>query len=197
MTSLLKSNNIINQRGFALLITIVVISVVLAVGISLLNITVKQISLSITGRDSEVAFHAAQGGVECMQQLLNTTDYITGVPLPDTTSCLDNTIDVESVSIDDGVDELFIDEYQLHFPDSNGVTWSNGEFDVCTQVDAYIINATTQTSDVNEIILGQGVDRLECEAGEYCTYVFSRGYNRPCNDLSSLRTIQREITFDN
>src|SRR6056297_1764134 len=150
-------NTIKKQSGFALLITIVVISVVLAVGISLLNITVKQISISITGRDSEVAFHAAQGGVECMQLLLNTTDYFAGDSLPPTTNCLGESVTVDDSDIGgDGVNEPYIAEYQLHYPDTLGVTWSNADFEVCTQVDTYIIDATPTgaAGDVSENIAG-------------------------------------------
>ena len=61
---LIKSTH---ENGLALLLALIVVSVVLAVGLSLLNITLKQFTLSATARDSEMAFHAANTGLECMQ----------------------------------------------------------------------------------------------------------------------------------
>ncbi len=52
------------SAGFALLLTMIVVAVTLAVGLSLLNITLKQFTLSSTSRDSEIAFHAADSGLE-------------------------------------------------------------------------------------------------------------------------------------
>ncbi|MFW6210467.1 MAG: hypothetical protein ACOC4E_03185, partial [Patescibacteria group bacterium] len=51
--------------GFALLITLLVVGVVLAVGAVLLDLTIKQVQLSSTAKDSEIAFHAANAGMEC------------------------------------------------------------------------------------------------------------------------------------
>jgi len=53
------------NKGYALILSIVVSSVVLSIGLSLLNIVQKEIILSATGRDSQFAFYAADGGVEC------------------------------------------------------------------------------------------------------------------------------------
>jgi hypothetical protein len=192
MTTHLSNHTTRNHDGFALLITIVVISVVLAVGISLLNITVKQISLSITGRDSEVAFHAAQGGVECVQQLLNNNpDYIAGVELPSgagSISCLGQT---GAMSIDNDNPQTDVDEYSFR------IGWDNDDDlgdDVCTEVDMYLMDARGGAL-TNVTFVDQGLESADCEDGEYCAVVFSRGFNRPCNELDSLRTVQREITI--
>ena len=49
------------NKGYALILSIVVSSVVLSIGLSLLNIVQKEIILSATGRDSQFAFYAADG----------------------------------------------------------------------------------------------------------------------------------------
>ena len=56
-----------SKKGFALLLTLVVISVVLAVGLSLLQVTIKQLSLSSLARESTIALYASNAGLECMQ----------------------------------------------------------------------------------------------------------------------------------
>jgi hypothetical protein len=52
-------------RGFTLLLAALVSSVVLALGISIFEIALKQVTLSSMGRDSQFAFYAADTGAEC------------------------------------------------------------------------------------------------------------------------------------
>ncbi|OGG72597.1 hypothetical protein A3A38_02905 [Candidatus Kaiserbacteria bacterium RIFCSPLOWO2_01_FULL_53_17] len=54
------------RGGYALTLAIVVSSVVLSIGLSLLNIVQKELILSATGRDSQFAFYAADAGLECV-----------------------------------------------------------------------------------------------------------------------------------
>ena len=53
------------QAGFTLLLAALISSVVLALGISIFEIALKQINLSSMGRDSQFAFYAADTGAEC------------------------------------------------------------------------------------------------------------------------------------
>ncbi|MEN9649800.1 MAG: hypothetical protein RL094_767 [Candidatus Parcubacteria bacterium] len=52
-------------KGFTLFVSLIVTSVLLAVGFSIGNIVLKQLSLSSSGRESQVAFFAADSGAEC------------------------------------------------------------------------------------------------------------------------------------
>lgn len=54
-----------NGRGFALLYAVMTSSIILAVGVSLISITLKQLSISTLGRESQYAFYAANAGAEC------------------------------------------------------------------------------------------------------------------------------------
>lgn len=59
-------NRIANsQRGFTLLIAIILASVCLAVGLALADIAYKQVVLSSTARHSQVAFYRADSAMEC------------------------------------------------------------------------------------------------------------------------------------
>ncbi|MDO8522376.1 MAG: pilus assembly PilX N-terminal domain-containing protein [bacterium] len=53
------------ERGFTLLLAALVSSVVLALGVSIFEIALKQVSLSSMGRESQFAFYAADTGAEC------------------------------------------------------------------------------------------------------------------------------------
>ena len=53
------------ESGFALLITLIVVGVVLSVGLSILDLSIRQVRLSTNAKESELAFHAANAGMEC------------------------------------------------------------------------------------------------------------------------------------
>lgn len=55
----------IKNKGFALLYSVLIASVLLAIGLAIFNITIKELLLSSLGRDSQFAFYAADTGAEC------------------------------------------------------------------------------------------------------------------------------------
>lgn len=54
-----------NNRGYTLLFAVLVSSLVLSIGISILNISKKEFLLATSTRDSSSALYAADGGIEC------------------------------------------------------------------------------------------------------------------------------------
>lgn len=52
-------------RGFVLLYAVMTSTIVLAVGVSIISIALKQLSISTLGRESQYAFYAANTGAEC------------------------------------------------------------------------------------------------------------------------------------
>ncbi len=54
-----------HNRGFTLLIAVLMGSVLLAIGYAIYNILSKEVILSSSGRDSQFAFYAADSGIEC------------------------------------------------------------------------------------------------------------------------------------
>ncbi len=53
--------------GFTLLLSLLVMSVVLVVGLGVFNIIIKEIQLSGLGRESVIASYAAETGIECVE----------------------------------------------------------------------------------------------------------------------------------
>lgn len=53
------------QRGFTLLMSVLIASVLLALGYEIYNLAVKEVTLSSAGRESQFAFFAADTGIEC------------------------------------------------------------------------------------------------------------------------------------
>lgn len=60
-----KYKTIKDKKGFTLIFAILVSVMVLAVGTSIINISLKQVILSSSGRESQFAFYAANTGMEC------------------------------------------------------------------------------------------------------------------------------------
>jgi hypothetical protein len=57
--------NLQNNKGYTLLFAVLVSSLVLAVGISILNVSKKEFLLASSARESVTAFYAADTGIEC------------------------------------------------------------------------------------------------------------------------------------
>lgn len=53
------------KKGFSVLFASLTGSLVLAIGLAILSITIKQITLASAGRESQLAFYAADTGTEC------------------------------------------------------------------------------------------------------------------------------------
>ncbi len=53
------------QNGFVLLFAVLLVSIVLTVTLVLLDITLRQLVLSATNRDSQKAYYAAHAGLDC------------------------------------------------------------------------------------------------------------------------------------
>lgn len=93
------------QKGFAMLFTVLIVSLILSIAIGISNVTLKQTMLSSLAKDSQISFYQADTAVECgmyydMQGLfpLGTTPASISGPI----TCGDNqfTIDI-SQSFDD------------------------------------------------------------------------------------------------
>ena len=66
------------SRGFTLLISIILTSVIVTVGLALLDVAYKQVVLSSSAKGSEYAFYAADSALECAlywDQKYNAFDY--------------------------------------------------------------------------------------------------------------------------
>lgn len=62
------------QSGFAMLFTVLIISIILSLAVGISSITFKQGLLSSIAKDSQVAFFTADSGLECglLYDLMNT-----------------------------------------------------------------------------------------------------------------------------
>ncbi len=183
-----------SDSGFALLISLIVVGVVISIGLSVLDLTIKQVRLSTNAKESELAFHAANAGMECARfwRRASSSQMEIGAPIspvcfnvnPDT-----NLINTPSTTyIGDGVTFLYSYEF----------TWG-GTQPRCTQINTVVasssaIGAGVTTTNMTTLIPGypDGNNKY-CEPGARCSTVSVRGYNRPCNTTGGFGVVQREV----
>jgi len=60
-----KNNNIKAKRGFTLLIAVLATSIILSISLGIFDVITKEIKLASLGRESQIAFYAADAGLEC------------------------------------------------------------------------------------------------------------------------------------
>jgi len=184
------------ESGFALLMSLIVVGVVLSIGLSILDLSIKQVQLSTNAKESEVAFHAANAGMECARywRRASSSEMETGQTIapecfgvtPDS-----NTIDATAPALDDTSDgEAYLYTYEF--------TWGGGE-PRCTQVNSVVASSSATgdgatTTNMGALIPGypDGNDKF-CEPGARCSTISVRGYNRPCNTVGGFGTVQREV----
>ena len=180
------------QEGFALLLAIIISSVVLAIGLSILNISVNQINLSATARESEFAFQTAHAGMDCIWywRLENADDYSELDPTLPPIDCFGVVpIDSEETTLR-SVPEGHINSYEYTFE------W--GSPARCTDVEMVVFNASAGDLSWTFSNTGVGTDgHKECQQGNVCTVLFSQGYNRSCEELAtSIFSVQRELVVE-
>lgn len=189
----------INQKtesGFALLMSLIVVGVLISMGLSVLELSIKQVRLSTNARDSEIAFHAANAGMECGRYWRRAEANAMETGSQITVQCFNQpqiTVTAQSLdgSITAGSGEAFLYTYEF--------TWGTGG-DRCTQITALIASSSI-TSAVDLVIDSIPTyvpgytdgNTKECEPGGRCTIMSVRGYNRPCNAITNYGTVQREV----
>lgn len=191
-----------------------VTSIVLAIGLSILDLSIKELELSTLSKGSEEAFHAANAGVECARYWRNTADqdsngrndFVEGRSV--TIDCFDGgstSASPGSVDVDDaaGVAEAY---HYTFFQD-----WPTG-LKRCSVIDMVVVvsgngidpatgfprddAATVDSSDLPDSYPES--DGLTCPSGGRCTLAFVQGFNSSCpatDDISKFQpgTIQREV----
>lgn len=60
-----KTYNLKPTRGFAMLFSVLISSLLVAIGLSIFSLTLKELTISTSARESQVAFYAANSGMDC------------------------------------------------------------------------------------------------------------------------------------
>jgi len=163
------------QKGFAMLFAVLVSSVLLSIGLSIFNLTVKELILSSSGRESQFSFYAADTGAECALYWDTKGTYIfatsssSGTPSPVTPDCAGNMFNVRPTT-----------------PNLNGpVTFSGPS----TATTLFSLNIPASTPKFCAIVT---VTKLDT-GGIISTTIDSRGYNTPCSDTTNPNRVERAL----
>ena len=169
--SKLSTTSVKPQRGFTLLIAVLVVSIIRAIGISILTITLKEYVLSRVARQSVIALNAADAGMECARYWDHSTQgnkFDVAAP-PSNITCMEQT-----------------------HPTGGGVSGTPQEFtfswgapEVCAKV-----SVTKYFSTSGVAPMGDG---RNCPQGVECTRVVSLGYDKACADINTPRTVERGL----
>jgi Tfp pilus assembly protein PilX len=191
----LKNNN--RKKGFVMLFAVLISTLVLAVGISMISIALKQVVLSGSGRDSQYAFYVANTGAECATywDLASSSVFRTNSNQATTDNgvkCLGMTITDTNLNATGEICNDQLNNYQ------QWCSWVDGSSTYKTKFRISYEHPGIDTDDKRpycadvivskEIISGGPSDGL---VGT--TTVTSRGYNT-CDEANS-RRIERALEF--
>jgi hypothetical protein len=180
-----------SYSGFALLITLVIISVVISIGVTLIDLTIKQLRLANSSKDSETAFHAANAGVECIRYWRNSASSQFETGLAVAVTCF-NVAATSSVPLSLGTAGVYRHDLEI--------TWGPNT-DRCSRIRMITLSSEPDSAGVSysgipAVIAGYPDASKTCVAGGRCSIISVQGYNRPCNLTSELGSIQREVLLD-
>lgn len=166
----------VKRKGMTLLLAVLVLSIVMAVGLTLLNFIVKQFNITTSARDSVNAVYAADTGIECalLWDIRGHEAGFYGARVFPTSTSL-------TIGTDQGINCLNVDITRAAFPWS--VTQAASAATTTFELDFPNINACT----IVQVAKYQA-------SGRENTTVFSRGYNVPCNaTTTSPNAVERAI----
>ena len=184
-----------HERGIALLITLLVMTVLLGVSSSLLNITLKQFQFSGIGLASEISFQAANAGMECVLY----HEYEGYPPTPSSPGKFDVGQSSPTIRCMGSGDTAVSLEVNTSNTAERRYQFSWGNPAVCTDVTIYkFFEAAPADADSIGPDMFTALGRTgSCAEDVTCTIVRSRGYNTACptsGNSFSPRTIERELT---
>lgn len=85
-----KKDYFSKSRGFVILFAVVISSILLAIGLGVANIALKEINFSISSKDTNDAFFAADTGIECALNYDKTTDYFSNTGTQTQVDCAED-----------------------------------------------------------------------------------------------------------
>ncbi len=176
MTRIKQENT---TKGFALLMTLIVLSAVIAITLSLVELSLNKIKLAVDTRDAEVTFHAASAALECGIYSRNKEpnkyiDWVSGLGSAPRINCM-KVVNMSPYKLPEkktipSAGEVKKFTYQFA-TDVDG----DGANDSCIYIETHIIDA--KYADITESDISS-LEPIECKNGSVCTVVVARAFNR-------------------
>jgi hypothetical protein len=194
------------RAGFALIMSLLVVSVVITAGLTILDVSIKQVRLSGNAKDSETAFSAANAGLECGRYWRRVRSDVmenTSTGPPDNAAnmtCFGTSTEpspvapVEVTGVGGG-GRAYVYDYRY--------SWGSGVDSRCSKITTMVIvsgaaaTSTISLASMQQYLPGYpgSVSTKSCPPSGICTVLSSRGYNRSCIS-NSPGTIEREVLLE-
>jgi len=182
------------QDGFALLITILTVSVIVSVVIAIIDLSRLQLKLAVNSRDAEIAFAAANAGLECAQRMRRVYDsqVTVGNDISSGTHCFNSSFSMSSEEVNS----------RAHFY-SQDVTWGTGASARCSTVGFLsVVSSDTATTSVGISRVRERIPNYNkttafaCPPNGECTLAVATGYNVPCAQKNNPGVLKREVLVE-
>ncbi len=175
------------KKGFTVLFAVLISSILLSIGIAILDLTLKQFTLSSVSKDSQVAFYAADTGQECgmyWDHVNNNTGATT------TSSFATSTDSVNSVSVPPNITDIYCEGDIIDFTTSlsSGVPYLVSDANNATTT--FWIHYPDPTGGSSLLLspcASVVVSKSSNSDGSIKTVIQSRGYNT-CDPQNRYRT---------
>ncbi|HVU06676.1 MAG TPA: hypothetical protein VHE10_02715 [Candidatus Paceibacterota bacterium] len=178
--ALIQNRTPSQKAGFAMLFAVLVSSVLLAVGISIFNLTVKELILSASGRESQFAFYAADTGAECALYWdfkgVDVFATSTGdrTPSPASPDCVD--------AAGQAAQTINVSNYVAY----SGYPVARTSNSAVTQFTLNIPSVGPQYCAIVTVV-------KDSSSGIQKTVIDSRGYNLPCSATTDPNRVERAL----
>ena len=176
-----------------MLFAVLTASVLLAIGLSIFNLTVKELVLSSSGRESQFAFYAADTGAECALywDLKGKDVFATSTneraPVPTTPDCVDSLGQQQLLWTDYDAPGDFV-PYSVTDSSGHVKSYSPGR-GLNYAVTQFSLNIPTDVPLYCAIV----TVIKDSSSGILTTTVDSRGYNTPCSDTIDQNRLERAL----
>lgn len=206
-------NNQKTTAGFALLITLLMVGVILSVTLAIVELGTKQLALSVSARDSEVAFQAANAALECAERVRRSASSTIELGNELTFDCFG-----KSVSVINNASALlrvksgnFVNNVVSSYQTSNmaGISWAGSAADDrCSEIDLLaemvaidapgplVIDAKAGNHSLKNLFPNYSSASKSCPPGGKCTLAVARGYSAPCGQKNAVGVQKREILLE-
>lgn len=189
-------HNTHSQSGFALLLSLMVVSVVVSVGLSILDLSIKQLRLSTNSRDSEIAFHASGAGLGCARYHRTTQGSAMETGIAITASCfgVSMTPTITPIVVASGAARVYAME----------ATWGSVGSERCSQMKTLVITSdVAATTTISGAVIAAElpgypyVDK-KCGPGGRCTVISVQGYSQSCANVAANQVgiVEREVLLE-
>ncbi len=191
------------QKGFALLMTLLVVTAVVSITLAVIELSLKQIELTVTARDSELAFQAANAGMECVRYLHRQSSSTLSTSLPGNIpyTCFNNVADTLRDTFSSPVVTFATTGTGAVRRYGAEITWGPSG-DRCSVIDMVVMRVDAAATgnyvitNLVNVFPGYTVGDKSCGPGSICTIAEVTGYNKPCNQRTSPGSVRREVLLE-